>query len=190
MSFGAAEYQRIDGQLQAARELPRDQRRLVEAARRKPRPMERYRQEDGLALGLHERRHIVPHGSGDRDPATVFQATGEAARQLVIGDRRARPGESVAERRGSARRSSVRSPRAEGRNSGSLNRPATRSASSIRRKSCARRTIVPHPAQRGGRAKSSAARALVLINRRTRSIGSCRRDRHIAQALACPSCST
>lgn len=57
--------------------------------------------QDGLGIGRNEGRHIMRHRPGDRDLAAVFQADREAARQIVIGHRRAasgdprRPGEAA-----------------------------------------------------------------------------------------------
>ena len=64
--------------------------------------MERHGNKDRIAVRLHQRLHIMRHGSRDRDLASVFQANGEAARQLVIGDSRTRPLD--AGRRGEAAR--------------------------------------------------------------------------------------
>ena len=70
----------------------REQRRLVEAPRPLPTPMQRHR-DDGAGLG-EERpagiRHPAPHGRRKVEPVTVFEGVNELARNIVIAHRRPR----------------------------------------------------------------------------------------------------
>ena len=133
--------------------------------------MQRHRDQQASLERRDQRRHVARHGPRDRDLAAIFEADGEASRQV----RHKRPAARVRAIRGGLARQRAqlvclrrleRKPAA----STARNRPGIRSAASNRRRNCARRaTIVPQPAQRGGSAKSSAQRSS-RAKRRRRSI--------------------
>ena len=84
--------------------------------------MQRHRHQQALAaIMLHQRRHVARHRPRDSDLATVLQTNGEAAGDVVIGDRGAGPR--------NARRAGKADPALLGL--GRLQRQATRGAAAV-----------------------------------------------------------
>ena len=157
-----ADRERIGGHSEPPRDFARNQRRLIEAARPQPRPMQRHRHQQRIARFADQRRHVPRHGPRDRDLASVFEANREARARCRHKRPRRGSGQSAAASPGTARSSSPPSP---GAACPQLEQPDSPRNSIWRQQSgqklCTSATMVPQPAQRGGSAKSRTQRAAV-----------------------------
>ena len=124
----------------------------------------------GILAGPAQRRHEARHRPRQRDLAAIFQLERDPPRQ-----RRHKPPRRASGRAAAARRGSARTARASVASSGMPQRshPASPSKSSVSQHAAQKPStssmMSPHPAQRGGSAKSSTCPARLSDRRRAGS---------------------
>jgi len=89
----SGERKRRGGDAEPPRQLAGNERRLVETAAPKAGSVEWHRDQQAIRRIADKRRHVARHGSRKRDLPRIFEADGEPARNLVISNSRARPGD-------------------------------------------------------------------------------------------------